>query len=130
MLLGVLIMASLPSTVKVTDFGAMPGSREDATTAVARAIAAAKSPGATVEFAPGTYHFYRSKGIERELYLSNSDVVNPRRISILIENRTGLRIKGNGARLLFHDRVMPFAILNSNKIDVDGFTIDWERPLM
>lgn len=116
-------------SIKVTDFGVTPGSRADATAAVAKALAAAKA-GDTVEFAPGTYHFYRSGGFERELYLSNSDVVNPRRISILIEKRNGLQIKGNGARLIFHDRVMPIAILGSRKIDIEGLEIDWERPLM
>lgn len=127
MLVGLIAMATLTPTIQVQ---ATPGSREDATVAVAQAIAAAKGGPATIELAPGAYHFYREKGHERELYLSNSDVVNPRKISILIEKQRGLRIKGNGARLIFHDRVMPLVIFASRDITVEGLNFDWERPLM
>lgn len=118
-----------PATIRVTDFGAHPGSRDDATAAVTRAIAAAPA-GSTVSFAKGEYHFFRDRANLRDLYLSNSDVENPRHISILIENRKNIRIEGNGSRLVFHDRVMPFAVLGSQNVTIHGFTVDWERPLM
>lgn len=123
------IMALGMRGIFVTDFGAKPGSKEDATVAVAKAIAAAK-PGDTVEFPKGEYHFYRDQGHQRELYLSNSDVENPRRISVLIENKKNIRLEGHGSRLVFHDRVMPFAVLNSQKVTMNGFTVDWDRALM
>jgi len=106
-----------------------PKPGQDATAAVETAFAKA-GKGATIEFPKGEYHFFREKGFKRELYLSNSDVSNPRHISILIENRSDLKLQGNGSRLVFHDRVMPFAVLNSQKISIDGFTVDWDRPLM
>ncbi len=127
MLLGVLF-ASL-NTVSVADFGAKPNSTDDATISVARAIAAAKA-NTTIEFPAGDYHFYRDHGFERDLYLSNSDNVNPRRIAILIEKRKHLRLAGKGAHLIFHDRVIPFAIVQSEDISLSGFTVDWQRPLM
>lgn len=123
------LLATAVDRVVVTAFGAIPNSKEDATEAVRRAIAAAKD-GSTIEFPPGEYQFHREHGQERTLFLSNSDVVNPRRISILIENRKRLRLVGKGARLIFHDRVMPLAILGSENITVEGFTVDWHRPLM
>ncbi len=132
MLPGLFALATVQARahVSVVDFGAKPNFRADATAAVARAIQAAGGKHAIVVFPPGDYHFDRSRGFERNLYLSNSDVVNPRRISILIENRQNLQLQGKGARLIFHDRVMPFAILNSKRITLSGFTIDWQRPLM
>jgi hypothetical protein len=123
------LLAISGHTVSVADFGARPGSKDDTTDSVTKAIQAAKS-GDTVVFPKGEYHFYRDKGHQRELYLSNTDVANPRHISILIENRKNLRLEGNGSRLVFHDRVMPFAILGSRNITVHGFTVDWDRPLM
>ena len=114
----------------VSDFGAKPNSREDASVAVMRAIQAASGQASTIEFASGEYHFYRDHGVDRELYLSNTQVANPRKIAILLENRKDLVLKGNGARLIFHDRIIPFAILNSKRISLEGFTVDWERPLM
>ncbi|HEY0868533.1 MAG TPA: hypothetical protein VGE01_14205, partial [Fimbriimonas sp.] len=131
MLLSILMAASTlsPKPISVVDFGAVPNLREDATEAVTRALAAAPS-GATVLFPRGEYHFYREKGHRRNLYLSNSDVANPRHIAILIEGRSRLRLQGQGARLVFHDRIIPFAILASRNIALDGFEVDWERPLM
>lgn len=132
MFLGLLSTPLLASSgpVLVTDFGARPNTQEDATTAVAAALRAAQGKHAVVEFPKGDYHFYRENGAERELFLSNSDVVNPRRIAILIENRRDIRLKGNGARLLFHGRVIPFAIIDSKDITLEGFVVDWPRPLM
>ena len=129
-MLTALTLSLLVSHVSVTDFGAKPNSLDDATEAVAKAVAAAKGKGSVVDFPKGEYHFYREHGFERTLYLSNSDVANPRRISILIENREDLKLVGKGARLVFHDRVMPFAILGSKKISLQGFEVDWQRPLM
>ncbi len=119
-----------PDRVSVRDYGALPNSREDATAAVAKALLAAKGKDAIVEFPKGEYHFYREHGFERELFLSNSDVVNPRKIAILIENRRDVHVKGKGAKLIFHDRIIPFAILGSQNVTLEGFTVDWERPLM
>ena len=124
-----LLLATVADRVLVTAFGAIPNSKEDATEAITRAIAAAKD-GSTIEFPAGDYHFHREHGQERTLFLSNSDVVNPRKIAILIENRKRLRLLGHRARLIFHDRVMPLAILGSEGITVEGFTVDWQRPLM
>lgn len=116
--------------VLVTEFGADPTGRLDSTAAVARAIEAGSDGRARIIFPKGEYHFHRDKGFERTLYLSNSDVVNPRKISILIEGKKGLSLTGKGARLIFHDRVMPLAILQSEDISVSGLTVDWARPLM
>ena len=129
MLSFVAILTSGAHVIQVTDFGATPGSLKDATAAVTRSIESAK-PGDTIHFPKGEYHFYRENGHKRELFLSNSDVVNPRHISILIENRKRLKIEGHGSRLVFHDRVMPLAVLGSQDIAFNGFTIDWGRPLM
>jgi hypothetical protein len=123
------MLTAFGGPVSVSDFGAKPNSRTDATEAVARAMAAVPD-GGTLVFPKGDYHFYRDHGFEKELFLSNSDVANPRKIAILIENRHGLKVVGQGARLIFHDRIMPFAVLASQDVDLSGFTIDWERPLM
>lgn len=126
-------MASLiqpPLHIRVSDFGVVPGSLGDATLAVNRAIDAAHGRTAVVEFAPGDYHFYRDHAFDRELYLSNTQVENPRKISILLENQNGLSLEGHGARLIFHDRTIPFALLNSNDVKLNGFTVDWDRPMM
>jgi hypothetical protein len=118
------------TNISVTDFGAKPNSRDDTTASIARAIASLPPAGGTVEFPTGEYHFYRENAFDRELWLSNTEVANPRRISILLEGLKGVRLKGNGSKLVFHDRVIPFAILNSKNISIDGFTVDWGRPLM
>lgn len=119
-----------PSQISVADFGALPNSKADATQAVAKAIESTKGRGATVVFPAGEYHFHREQGFERTLHLSNSDAVNPRRIAILIDGFRDLKLVGKGARLVFHDPILPLAILNSQRVSVEGFEIDWARPMM
>lgn len=116
--------------ISVADFGALPNSTVDATQAVAKAIESTKGRGATIVFPAGEYHFHRDKGFERVLHLSNSDVVNPRRIAILVDGHRNLKLVGKGARLVFHDPIIPLAILNSQRITFEGFEIDWARPMM
>ena len=125
--LGVLSMANV---VKVEDFGAVPGVRKDACEAVQKAVRTLKS-GDTLKFPNGDFHFYAGMAFERELYLSNTDVVNPRRVAIPLEGLKNVRIQGSGkTRLLFHGRIMPFLVDRCENLTIKGFEVDWERPLM
>lgn len=119
-----------PQIIDVSDFGVHPNTRQDATQAVARALEAAKGRKVVVSFPAGEYHFWRENGAERDLFLSNSDVANPRRVAIWIEGQRNLTLQGKGVRLVFHDRIIPFVIEKSENVKLSGFEVDWERPLM
>ncbi|MBS1705177.1 MAG: right-handed parallel beta-helix repeat-containing protein [Armatimonadetes bacterium] len=126
----ILMGISFASVVNIADYGATPNSRMDATAAVASAIQALK-PGGVLRFPAGEFHFFRNNAQERELYLSNTDVSNPRRVAIALENLRDIQVQGTSdTRLVFHGRVMPFLIDHCRNISLKNLQIDWERPLM
>lgn len=128
-----LALAHAPSAaneVSIERFGASPGTA-DAGPAVRRAIEYLRAhPGTTLVFPRGDYRFEVASASEIDLFLSNTDVVNPRRIAMDLSGLERVTLSGPGARLLFRDRIMPFAIRGSRDVTVSGFEIDWIRPLM
>jgi len=117
--------------VSIVGFGIQPNDTRDAGPAVRKAVAyLAAHPGTTLVFPRGDYHFGPDEATRRELFLSNTDVVNPRRVAIYLEELEHVRISGQGARLLFRDRILPFVIRLSHDVEISGFEIDWPRPLM
>ncbi len=117
--------------VSIAGFGIVPNDTRDAGPAVRKAVAyLAAHPGTTLVFPGGDYHFSPAEATDHELFLSNTDVVNPRHVAIYLEGLEHVRIVGRGARLLFRDRILPLVIRRSRDIEVAGFEIDWPRPLM
>jgi hypothetical protein len=120
-----------PDVVSIEAFGIGPNQPHDAGPAVRKAVEYLRAhPGTTLVFPRGDYHFAPGDASAVELYLSNTDVVNPRRVAIDLHRLERVTLHGYGARLLFRDRIMPFAIRDSRQIELAGFEIDWPRPLM
>ena len=117
--------------VSIVGFGIQPNDTRDAGPAVRKAVAyLAAHPGTTLVFPRGDYHFGPADASERELYLSNTDVVNPRRVAIDLKDLQHIRIVGRGARLLFRDRILPPSCRRSHDIEISGFEFEWTSPLM
>jgi hypothetical protein len=120
----------------VRDHGARPNTTDDTIPAIQQALAKVE-PGwaATIHFPAGEFHFYPDRSALKDYFLSNSDAVNPRRIGILIEGRQGITIEGEGAGpsgtvLVFHGKICPFAVDNSQHVTIRNLSIDWARPLV
>lgn len=101
---------------------------EDATPAVlARILKAEAQPISAIKFEKGTYHFYPDKGYEVFAHISNHDdgVVST---AFPILNFKNLVIDGQGANFIFHGRMIPFLIENSENIRVENLSVDWAMP--
>ncbi len=119
-----------PAIIKVTDYGVAPESKQNAVPAVNAALkAAGTKKSAVIVFPKGRYDFWPVKENEREYYLSNTDVVNPRRCAILIEGKKNITIDGRGSSFIFHDRILPVVVDRSTNITLKDFSIDWDIPL-
>ncbi|MBQ3707163.1 MAG: right-handed parallel beta-helix repeat-containing protein [Clostridia bacterium] len=79
-------------------------------------------------FAPGDYRI--TPHIQRDLALSNTDVIPTRQLGILLEGMKNVRLTGSGARLLCEGRMQPFTLLGCEDVTLTGFTIDWEKPMV
>ncbi|MGI6046922.1 MAG: right-handed parallel beta-helix repeat-containing protein [Petrimonas sp.] len=82
----------------------------------------------TVIFPKGTYHFYEEGTFTKEYYISNHDQTNPKAVAFALENLKNVTIDGQGSEFIFHGRMVPFSILNSQNIMLKNFSIDFEIP--
>ena len=117
-------------TIRVSDFGLQPDTRENAVPYVQKALAACREASNPVLiFQKGRYDFWPHHCIERVYYESNTTDINPKRLAILVDAMNGLMIDGNGSDFVFHDRMQPFTVDNSSNITLRNLTIDWDIPL-
>src|SRR5258708_19055428 len=129
--------------VVVTDFGAVPDSRKDATAAIRQALAACKSALAGSEgrgktvlvFPKGRYDLYADSAVKKEYFISNtsSETECPSKvktIGILLEDMKDLTIEGEGSLLLFHGKMITFALDHGERIVLRDLAVDFERPTM
>ncbi|MBN2651040.1 MAG: right-handed parallel beta-helix repeat-containing protein [Spirochaetales bacterium] len=75
----------------------------------------------------GVYNFYQNKNSLREYFISNHDQTNPRFTGLEIKGKTNLIIEGNGSQFIFHGRIIPFAILNSESIEIRNLSVDFSE---
>ena len=117
-------------TVRVTDFGAEPDSRRNATAAVRRALdACRKTERPVLVFPKGRYDFWPEAGFDKVYFESNTTDNNPKRLAVFIEGFAGLTVEGGGSTLVFHDRIQPITVDGSRNVTVRNLSIDWDIPL-
>lgn len=102
--------------------------KEDATYAVLKTLQKAKTNGASsISFEKGTYHFYPEKAYEEFCFISNhNDALT--NIAFFMEEMSNFTIDGNGSTFIFHGRMIPFLIKNSENINVKNVSIDFAEP--
>ncbi len=113
--------------IRVTDFGAMPDSRENAVPFVKKAIEACReSESSVLEFPRGRYDFWPDN-----VLVSKPDAWNPTgaTIGINLHDMRNLTLNGEGSEFIFHGRMMPLCLAESNNVKLMNFSIDWDRPL-
>lgn len=120
-------------TVSLVDYGIKPGNNKSLGNRLLKAIEDINNnrkgdDEIILEFLPGTYHFYPSKKIQREYYISNHDQDNPKFVGIPLENVKNITIDGNGAKFVFHGVMLPLSILNSQNCTIKNISIDFENP--
>lgn len=83
-----------------------------------------------IRFAAGRYDLHPDGMTERLLDISNAndDRARPKRIAVLIENSSHLRIEGEGAEFVCRGKMIELCIVRSNDISVTGCTFDYHRP--
>src|SRR5882757_213606 len=136
--------------IVVTDFGAVPDSRKDATAAIGRALAACKRAldagksiltagkgrkNVVLVFPKGRYDLFADSAVKKEYFISNtsSETECPSKvktIGILLEGMKDLTIEGEGSLLLFHGKMITFALDHCERIVLRDLAVDFERPTM
>lgn len=81
-----------------------------------------------IRFHKGVYNFHEKGAASRVYYISNHDQDNPKKVGIPLEGLKHLRLEGNGARFVFHGRMLPVSLLHSENCTLQDFSIDFATP--
>ena len=81
-----------------------------------------------LRFKKGEYAFHAADAEPCSLYVSNHDQDQPKRVAIRLEGWRRLTVEGNGARFVFHGRLMPVALRHSQECTLRNLSIDFANP--
>lgn len=133
--LALLLTGCMPNqTIRVDlkDWGLTPGSEQNATEIVLNALETTRKEhpdkAITLAFEAGEYNFHPSEQLKKEYYISNHDQTNPKFVGIAIEGFKNFTIEGNGAEFVFHGRMLPISVLNSENVRLQDFSVDFKNP--
>ncbi|MEF2892926.1 MAG: NPCBM/NEW2 domain-containing protein, partial [Akkermansia sp.] len=113
------------AVMNVAKFGMIPGVRKDQGPALRAAISALRRRGGGVLSIPrGVYHFYPDGALDMSFYISNHDqpLVHP--VCVPLTDLNDVRVEGNGSLFLFHGKVIPLLIMDSENVTVERLAVD------
>lgn len=124
-ILGSTVLWMACHTHKTVDI-ALPAEGEDATPAVRVALEKVRN-GGTIVFQKGQYDFFPEKG--REIFLSPSNnTASNKHVCFCIESSKNVTIEGNGSTFVFHSGCFPFALLNSENVELRNMKLTNRYP--
>ncbi|MDR2706532.1 MAG: right-handed parallel beta-helix repeat-containing protein [Planctomycetaceae bacterium] len=110
--------------ILVTDFGAVPDSKNNTVDAVRNALNACKGKESVILIFPkGRYDFYANNTVD-------TAVDSPRLYGIPVESQKNLVIDGQGSEFIFHGIMGVCRITRSENVTVRNFSVDWEKPFI
>ena len=118
---------------KAADFGVIPNTGKSQSALMQKAIESIraemeKGDEAVLRLEKGRYDFYPSDAVKRNYYVSNHDQPQPRPVGVPLEDLHDFVLDGQGAELVFHDRMMPMSLVRSKNCTLKDFSIDFANP--
>lgn len=144
--LALCVSAEMPArklVFRISDFGVVPTRQAEAqnggqpdtqmTGRLQKALAQIKQQAGpqdkvVIKFAEGRYDFHSTDAASYELYISNHDQDQPKRVGFYLDGWQNLTIEGEGADLVFHGRMIPFVLTHSTNCTLKNLSIDFENP--
>ncbi|CAA6693972.1 MULTISPECIES: right-handed parallel beta-helix repeat-containing protein [unclassified Lentimonas] len=112
-------------TINVADHGILPG--QDVSLEVNQLIESVKGQSdITLHFPKGQYEFYPEKAVEMYRAVTNHDN-SLKRIAFPLIGFKNITIDGGGSMFMFHGRISPIVVDNTEGVTLKNFSIDWER---
>ncbi len=118
-------------TYDMADFGLKPGCPDAAPLfdkALRQITLELNGAPAVLRFEKGRYDFREEQAVLREYFISNHDQDNPKRVGMVLEGLRNLTFDGGGADFVFHGRMLPMALINSENCRLQNFSIDFAQP--
>lgn len=121
--------ANAQDTIRVNNLGIEPNSRINTIPFINKVMESCKDKkNVVVLFKKGRYDFWPDQCTEKIYYELNTTISNPRRCAFVVEKSQNITIDCGGSEFIFHDKMQPFTIDNSNNICVKNVSIDWDIP--
>ena len=122
---GALMFAGCSSAESVTV--KYDASVKDYTPVVREILEAHPEGNVTLRFEKGEYNFFPEGAAEDFLTLSNN-CSGDRKIAFFIRDMKNVSVEGSQTDFMFHGRIVPFAVKNSEKVKISGISIDYDYP--
>ena len=116
------------AVVNASEFGMVPGVRKDQGPALRAAVSALRRQGGGVLNIPrGIYHFYPEGALNMSFHISNHDqpLIHP--VCVPLADLRNVRVEGNGSLFLFHGKVVPLLVMDSENVSINRLSVDYER---
>lgn len=114
-------------TIKLSEYGIVPGN--DITVDMNRIFQKYKH-NTVFEFEAGDYYLSPHEEYRKPYALSNTDAADSRTLGLWLSEMRDCVLSGNGARLWFEGHMQPFTLDRCSNIQLQDFTIDWEKPFV
>ncbi len=75
----------------------------------------------------GQLHFYPENGLQKEYWISNNDG-GMKNIAFPLIGKKNITIDGQGAKLIFHGKILPFVIDQCENITIKNLSVDYAEP--
>lgn len=96
--------------------------------ALRKAISALRDSGAKVLQIPkGEYHIYSSDALPMSFHASNHDQPAKHAVGIPLVDLRDVTIEGNGAVFVFHGKMIPMLLMDSQNVKVNNLSVDFAR---
>ena len=113
--------------IKLWEHGIVPG--KDITLEIKRIFQEQKE-NTIFKFEEGDYYLSPHEELRYPYNLSNTDASDYKTLGLWLQDMKNCTLSGNGARLWFSGQMQPFTIDHCDHLTIQGFTIDWEKPLV
>ncbi len=115
--------------IDAADYGVEPGGK-DCSEAMQKLIelVQGKKKSGTINFEPGEYHFHAATAKPMQMYISNHDQQPIHPVGVPLVGLQNVKINGNGAKFIFHGKMLPVVIKDSIGITLNDISIDNAEP--
>ncbi|MDD9267050.1 right-handed parallel beta-helix repeat-containing protein [Paenibacillus sp. GCM10023248] len=121
--------------LRVSQYGMKPDTGEDACEAIGAilTIAGGIDHKVIIEFESGRYDFYDTYATKEQYCISGTASMldirdHTKRIGMHIKGMSNITIEGNGALFVYHGKMVPIVVDESQDIEIKRVSIDYERP--
>ncbi len=131
LLLGLAGTLYADSVLMAAEHGVHPGS-EDAGPALRALLQNVRTRDGnepcTIQLTPGEYHFYADTAAVHKLHISNHDQQPEHPVGIPLVGLNNVRLEGRDCHFVFHGRMLPVLVMDSQNISLRGFSIRYATP--